>query len=148
MNRLSRTTFIALCTTVICASGAVAKPDHARSSVTFEQLDADNDGSISRDEMEGMAQRRFNAADSNGDGKITVDELEALAASRARTNAEKIMTRLDKNDDGMLEESELPGGKRSGRRFDRMDTDGDGAISKAEYEAAREHMAKRRAAKD
>lgn len=148
MNRLTRITSIALCASAFFVSAAAAKPDHARGGVAFEQLDVDNDGVISRAEMEGIAQRRFQAADTNGDGMITVEELEAQAVSRARMSAEKIMTRLDKNEDGMLEESELPNGKRAGHRFDRMDGDGDGAVSKAEFDAARERMTKRRAAKD
>jgi Ca2+-binding EF-hand superfamily protein len=59
-----------------------------------------------------------------------------------------MMDRLDANSDGVLSADEIASGKRAERRFDRVDQDGDGAITKAEFDAAREHMGKRRRAAD
>ena len=48
------------------------------------------------------------------------------------------------NGDGVLSIDEMQSDKRADRRFDRIDSDSDGAISKAEFEAAKDKMERRK----
>jgi Ca2+-binding EF-hand superfamily protein len=64
------------------------------------------------------------AADADGDGFVTKDELRAHMQAKA-------FDRLDRNNDGVLDASEL----RRARRLKAADTDGDGQVSQAEYQA-------------
>ena len=54
------------------------------------------------------------------------------------------MTRMDANKDGKVSQEEIEGAREGGRFFHRADTDGDGAVSKAEFEAAAASMRKHR----
>lgn len=75
---------------------------------SLKAIDTDNDGTLSRAEIEAFVQKRMieRAADRmekrldvNGDGKITLDEIQKQKA--------KEFAALDRNDDGKLEGKEL-----------------------------------------
>lgn len=144
MKRLTFTAGVALCAIVLASGMAVAKSGHDRSPVTFESLDADQNGEISRAEMQASRASHLLRADTNGDGQLSLEELEAQGAERAKAGAERMMSQLDTNEDGALSQEEMLGGQRATRRFDRVDRDGDGVISQSEFEAAQDRMAKRR----
>ncbi|MGX9357211.1 EF-hand domain-containing protein [Roseobacteraceae bacterium S113] len=109
--------------------------------MSFEQLDADGDGALTKAEIQNAGAARFAAADTNGDGLLSADEMAAQASKRHADRIGKMMERADANGDGMLslEELEAQRGARAERRmermFDKLDADGDGAISSAEFEA-------------
>jgi Ca2+-binding EF-hand superfamily protein len=110
---------------------------------TFARLDANNDGALSREEMRAMREghrghRRgggmhgLTRADANNDGNITRDEFLARPLEH--------FDRLDANDDGVISAAERPQrGDRAerGPRRDRphLDGDNDGQISRAEFAA-------------
>ena len=71
----------------------------------------------------------FAEIDTNADSLITMDEIEAHKASRAHKG----------NGDKKHKE-----GKDPQARFNKVDTDGDGYWSEAEFDAAREKMRERR----
>ncbi|MGV6818896.1 MAG: EF-hand domain-containing protein [Parvularcula sp.] len=48
----------------------------------WDEVDADQDGRLSRDEMSANAARRFDRADTNGDGQVTRDEMRAQMEAR------------------------------------------------------------------
>jgi Ca2+-binding EF-hand superfamily protein len=108
--------------------------------VTFEELDADSDGSVTEAEMLAHRTARFTTADTDGDGSLSRAELEAQMKSqkedRMSRRLDGLMDRLDADDNGSLSQEELAnaGGERKGKGFSRLDEDGDGAVSKAEYE--------------
>ena len=81
------------------------------------------------------------AADTDGDGAVTLAELQEAR----RQVTERQFAELDSNGDGVLTQDEMRvrragGGRSSGmhaRALDRLDTDGDDAISLAELQAMR-----------
>ena len=93
-------------------------PDRMRER--FQQMDANGDGKISRQELEKLAGRfgeapaaatddtLFRLLDKNADGKLSKEELQ---------DAAKILEKLDRNKDGMLDREELsaPAKKKAGR---------------------------------
>lgn len=115
----------------------------------FSQLDADQDGQVTRAEMMAAAQARFAKQDSDGDGALSQNEMKAAAEGRAGKKAEKWFEKMlkcaDADGDGKLSFAELSQ-KRGDRHFARMDGNGDGAISRDEFaNKARHHGQKPRA---
>lgn len=114
----------------------------------FEEMDADKDGKVTEAEIAVYRAAKIAEIDTDKDGKISAAELTAahdkLAEARANRRAERMITRLDGNNDGVLSVEEMAQmGNQNGRMFDRIDTDGDGAISKAEADMAKDRMANR-----
>jgi hypothetical protein len=117
----------------------------------WDTLDADANGTVTPEEFEAAARARFTAADTNADGNLSSEEMIAAAEARreemrkameARMSAEMI-SRHDTNDDGQLSFEEMTPGDVGGRFFDRLDTDADGSVSRAEFDAAAQRMAGR-----
>lgn len=113
----------------------------------FDAMDADKDGKLTQAEIDAFRAARFAAADTNGDGAIDKDELAALRLqemqARAGNQAARMLDRMDGNGDGKLSASEMPGEGMGAQLFARADSDKDGAISKAEAEAAMTKLAGR-----
>ena len=112
--------------------------------VDFATLDADKDGKVTRAEITAARTARVTAADANSDGKLSVDEIAAMQMARmtqrANDRATRMVAELDVDGDGMLTVSELIVRPMPDRMFDRLDTDGDDAISQAEIDAMRATM--------
>jgi Ca2+-binding EF-hand superfamily protein len=110
----------------------------------FDAIDADKDGKITQDEIAAFRAAEFTAADTNADGALSAEELQAhmLNEMLARHSA-RMIDNLDDDGNGSLSVEEMGEGPISAR-FARIDTDNDGAISKAEAEAVVERMGKRR----
>lgn len=108
--------------------------------LNFDEIDADKDGKITAAEMEAHRAARFAAADANKDGNLSAEELvamhEAARAERQLARSTDMIARFDANGDGLLSADEMPQPGEGQNMFDRIDTDKDGAISKAELEAA------------
>lgn len=139
---------------------------------TFDEIDANADGKIEKAEMMQMPTRMFQQADTDGDGKISREELITRMQAQVEQRADRMLARLDTDEDGALSEDEMrdarknmkdrsgkddrkgkkdrKGGKdrmdrgdRMERMFDRADTNGDGALDKAEFDAAGEKMGRK-----
>jgi Ca2+-binding EF-hand superfamily protein len=112
--------------------------------LNFDQIDADKDGKITLAEMEAFRAARFAGADANADGNLSAEELvamhEAERAARQLQRSTDMIAKFDTNADGALSAEELPQPGNFDQLFDRIDTDKDGAISKAEADAAMEMM--------
>lgn len=102
----------------------------------FDRLDANKDGALTRPEAdEGLRavakeeiEARFKALDANGDGRVTAEESKLPA---------RFFDRLDKNDDQAVTLEELQAGphlgaKGGGFMFKKADANGDGKVSRAE----------------
>ena len=127
--------------------GKISKEEFAavRAGV-FQKLDKNGDGYIEPNELPqakrralGLVLRRLKRMDTNGGGRISKDEWKGRPA---------VFAKLDRNADGFIEPWEL---RETGRRavagkvvaaLKRMDTDGDGRISKKEWKGRPEVFAK------
>ena len=120
--------------TTAYAQNATARDE--RRAAMFAELDADNDGSVTKDEFAART-NHFARADTNGDGQLTVEEIVAASEERATRRAERIMARFDENEDGMLTEDELSSRRDPARMFERLDANNDGSVSAEEFAEAR-----------
>lgn len=109
----------------------------------FDAIDADQSGTITQDEIATFRATEFAAADTNKDGSLSAEELQAhiLARMLARQSA-RMIENMDDDGNGSLSLEEMREGPLAAN-FARIDTDNDGAISKAEAEAVAERMGKR-----
>lgn len=113
-----------------------------RGAKMLERVDTNGDGNISLEEVEASKAEKFSSTDLNGDGGITLEEMtaskEARRAERKAERAERAFARLDKNGDGSVTvaEFEARDSKRQMNWFEKADTDSDGVVTEAEREAA------------
>jgi hypothetical protein len=102
---------IALAITTLLAGAASAQTQTGAPAARHARLDTDGDGKISQAEFVQARTERLTALDADHDGSLTPAEL------RARVQAVRA--------------------ERTNARFDRLDTDKNGEISRAEFDAAR-----------
>lgn len=133
-------------TALIAAGAALAQPGGMRA-------DANDDGNVTRAELNAFLDERFARADANSDGAIDASEREAMRSERRRHRGERRgrhggegrrggrhghgarMERLDSNGDGRITREEL--GNRAIERFNSADANGDGTVTREERRAAR-----------
>ncbi len=102
-----------------------------RFEAEFKKADTDGDGALSKAEAEKAMPRLardFAAIDVNKDGKVTQDEIRTY-----------MQTRMAAHHGGKGGEQGKP---RFDERFKKADTDGDGALSKAEAEKSMPRLAR------
>lgn len=101
----------------------------------FEEIDANSDGAVTREEMTAWREARFKAADANGDGALEPQEMAAAMTARMQADiaqrARVMVARGDENGDGKLSMEEAANG-REARMFDRLDRNDDGKVDKSE----------------
>ncbi|WP_415757470.1 XopAW family type III secretion system calcium-binding effector [Pseudomonas sp. LT1P18] len=132
-------------------------------SKNFADLDSDDSGSLSGEEMAAMApppppprdqapntelaDALISALDADGDGAISSDELSnGLANAGSSADSTEIFSALDKNEDGSVSQDELtaslapppppPQPVSSEELFSQLDTDSDGSVSASELTSA------------
>lgn len=152
-------------------------PRQHRAHTGLMEADLDKDGRVSDAEFRKHHEALFKKADTNGDGQLDRDEVLAMSrfhrgpeggippapgpewragkssGSFGRGNPERFFSTLDANEDGKLQRDELP--EALAGHFDRLDSDGDGAISpeemkrmKPDREAIRARLQERMKAMD
>ena len=111
----------------------------------FEDLDINNDGKVSKEEIRERRAIAVQSMDLNGDQKLNADELMQQYTKRAQLSVNRMIKKLDSNGDGSLSFAELENGQRVGtlrKLFDRLDKDDDGYISKEEALRVKKNMRK------
>lgn len=104
----------------------------------FQQKDADESGTLSKDEVDGVLAEHFDEIDADGDGELTKDELKAAREKRGSQGKNKLKE-ADTDSNGAIsaDEAEAAGLEKVIENFDQLDADGDGEITKEEFKAAR-----------
>lgn len=115
----------------------------AKAGSIFAEFDMNNDGKVTKDEIEQSKKARFAAADTNGDVKISSDEaatyITAEIAKRVSDRAARFINNNDADGDGMLSYDEMGMWEKQDKMFSRIDVDGDGVVTKKEFAAAAVH---------
>lgn len=145
-------------TRLTCLLAALLIPaiTHAESPGGKRQVDSDGDGKVSRAEAEAASAKkllkRFDKIDTDGDGYITKVERKAAreqAGEKMKEGKEKGKGKIkaaDTDGNGALsrDEANAAGMTKMVEHFDKIDADGDGEISKEEMKASREQLRERR----
>lgn len=93
----------------------------------FTQIDTDQDGRITQAEIDTFRAAKVGTADASGDGALSLDEFDTLYRELTRTRMVRAFQSLDADGDGVITAAEMD--TRFGSLVDRMDRDGDGALS-------------------
>jgi Ca2+-binding EF-hand superfamily protein len=128
--------FLAAALLLIAGCATVRDMNPFGAGATFNNLDKDGNGTISRGEavQEPSLANAFARIDTNRDGNISNKEYQAATANVARGVD---FTQVDLNRDGVISKREANAMPLSLREaFDRVDADSDGNISSVEYQAA------------
>lgn len=110
----------------------------------FTAADADGDGKVTKEEFQAYRAAQIEGLDADGDGLISKEELVAhytqMTEAMISARVDRQMENADLDGDGKLSAAELVGGMQGGmglRIFDRVDANGDGAVTQEEIAAMR-----------
>lgn len=129
--------FLALAGTAATSSLAMAqngsRGDGMKAMQRLEKADADKSGDVTFDEFAAAMNQRFADADGNGDGKMTVAEIaDQILRMRAERAAKRMVERFDTDGDGALTKAEIE--SRQKKLFALFDRNDDGKIAKDEMQ--------------
>ncbi len=108
--------------------------------MSFQELDIDGDGQITKPEMQAAGDARHSRADRDGNGTLSAAELEAQGHKRVTDRVAKMIEKFDKDGDGALSQAEMPKSSRQDRMFGFLDEDGSGGVSEQEFAEAGKGM--------
>lgn len=117
----------------------------------FTALDTDANGQITAEELATARAARFATTDLNTDGGLSADEIvaqiEARRAEMLAARAQRMIEEQDANADGLLQADEVQDGRgpRAAVIFAMLDTNEDGSVDQAEFDAGLAMMAQHQA---
>ncbi|MYI70728.1 MAG: calcium-binding protein [Boseongicola sp. SB0673_bin_14] len=144
--KLARLTILAAASLIAAGTGAALALEAAKVRMTFEQMDVDGSGEITREDLEMLPGARFAEMDTDGSGDISEAEFVAAAQARAGEAAARMFARLDADGDGVLSQDALAARRHDGgqlRGIMRLDSDDSGGVSAEEFEAGMERFGHR-----
>jgi hypothetical protein len=101
-------------------------------------FDTNKDGKVSKDEF--MAKKPlFDKLDTNKDGFVTKEEVDALPAAQKHPGITGFIAKFDTDKDGKVSMAEWNAKRTAG--FDKVDANHDGFIDKDEYTAGAKELA-------
>jgi len=123
--------------TLACAApGAQGHDPMAR----IKAADTNGDGMISRDEAKALPRlaSHFDEIDANHDNQLTADELRAFHQKmhEGRKGRGGFLKKLDTDGDGRISREEAKAAPRLAAHFDEIDANGDGFLAPEELKAA------------
>lgn len=139
---MQKSQFIALVlgTAVVITGGVALARDGQARGPSFEAIDTDSDGTITEAELEALGAARMARVDTDADGFLSKDELVEMGRERSERRANRMLDRLDADNDGKLSSEELASSRRGGAMFERAYADGDGRLTREEFDEARAKM--------
>jgi len=96
--------------------------------------DSDNNGTVTRAELEAGLRQYFRQADTNRDGRLDPDEVAAANQRRIRMDQSAAIPLIDWNQDGYVDFGEFAASIRS--IFEELDLNGDGQVTPDEFRRA------------
>lgn len=117
--------------------GKGQRPDPAE---MFAKMDTDESGTLSVDEVQGRMKEHFDEIDSDNDGELTKEELKAAREARMGQGRKGKLKEADTDGNGAISaaEAEAAGLEKLLENFTELDSDGDGEVTREELKAARE----------
>jgi hypothetical protein len=119
-----------------CSSRLLAPPgapnERAGNRLELLRLDANNDGAVSRAELDQALGRDYAAVDRDGDGRLGAPEVSVENDRRWRSDGPAATPLFDWNQDGTVDFAEFVNSTVG--LFDQVDTNGDGAVSRDELQ--------------
>ncbi len=113
----------------------------------IERMDADKNGTISKEEAKGPLAKNFDKIDANSDGQLDKKELRTVQKKRQKQAKEagKKLKEADTDGNGSISKDEASAAelKKLVEHFDKIDADSNGEISKEEMRAMRQKGKKR-----
>ncbi len=108
-----------------------------RQNMLFERFDANQDGKITKLEIEARRKQTMGKHDADKSGDLSLGEFQGVFNEIMRQRMVRMFQRLDRDGDGKVTENEIA------RRLDRMmgwlDRDKDGVIKKDEIRSHKSH---------
>jgi hypothetical protein len=139
---------LAACAMALTAGVAMAQPAPGGGMRDFiAQADANHDGNITRAEWDAARAARFTHQDANHDGQLSADERphwgpppggQPPAGGPPPGGEHHGMMNADTNNDGVVSRAEYDA--QSAAMFQRLDADNNGTITAAELQAMHDHM--------
>jgi len=116
-----------------------ARPEKHGSFEFLLRYDSNNDGKITRAELEAGLRQDFRQADTNHDGRLDPDEVLAVNQRRIKIDQSIAIPLIDWNHDDYVDFAEFSAPMRS--LFEQYDADEDGVVTLQEMHVRLEHVA-------
>jgi Ca2+-binding EF-hand superfamily protein len=142
ISRTLTKSMLALTATALSFSALAATSDTAKTearearggaSWMLQRHDADGDGAISLQEFQAAGDAMFARLDADGDGRLSPAELAGAGRGWGKQDGERAGPRAERRSEDRAARME----QYRARWFSRMDADGDGYVTRAEFDDAR-----------